>query len=126
MLGILATNRGDLAEARSHLEKSLELAETLADPAAQAAALNNLALAYAAAGTLPRALELAESALSLSVAQGDRPREAAIHSNLADLLHALGRSEEAMRHLKHAVTIYAEIGVEAGDVQPAIWKLTEW
>jgi predicted ATPase/DNA-binding SARP family transcriptional activator len=126
MLGILATNRGDLAEARSYLEKSLELAETLADPAAQAAALNNLALAYAAAGTLSKALELAESALSLSVAQGDRPREAAIHSNLADLLHALKRSEEAMRHLKQAVTIYAEIGVEAGDVQPAIWKLTEW
>jgi hypothetical protein len=31
-----------------------------------------------------------------------------------------------MLHLKQAVAIYAEIGVEAGDVQPAIWRLTEW
>ena len=29
-------------------------------------------------------------------------------------------------HLKQAVSIYAEIGVEAGTVQPEIWKLTEW
>ena len=31
-----------------------------------------------------------------------------------------------MAHLKQAVRIYAEIGVEAGAVQPHIWKLTEW
>ena len=126
MLGILAASRGDFAEARSNLEESLALAEKLADPAARAAALNNLALAHGAAGEPDRALSLAENALVLSAAQGDRHREAAIHSNLADLLHASGRSEEAMSHLKQAVAIYAEIGVEAGDVQPAIWRLTEW
>jgi hypothetical protein len=31
-----------------------------------------------------------------------------------------------MSHLKQAVSIYAEIGVEAGTVQPEIWKLVEW
>ena len=31
-----------------------------------------------------------------------------------------------MAHLKQAVTIYAEFGVEAGAVQPQIWKLAEW
>jgi hypothetical protein len=31
-----------------------------------------------------------------------------------------------MAHLKQAVSIYAEIGVEAGNVQPEIWKLAEW
>ena len=31
-----------------------------------------------------------------------------------------------MSHLKQAVSIYAEIGVEAGNVQPEIWKLAEW
>jgi predicted ATPase/DNA-binding SARP family transcriptional activator len=126
MLGILATRRGDLVEAESNLAKSLLIAEKLADPTSQVAALNNLSLAYASSGEWGRAQELAEKALSLSAAQGDRPREAAIHSNLADLYHAAGRSHEAMFHLKQAVGIYAEIGVEAGDVQPAIWRLTEW
>lgn len=69
---------------------------------------------------------LAETALTLCASQGDRHREAALHNNLADLLHSLGRSEEAMSHLKQAVSIYAEIGVEAGTVQPEIWKLVEW
>ena len=36
------------------------------------------------------------------------------------------KSEEAMVHLKRAVSIYAEIGVEAGTVRPEIWKLVEW
>ena len=31
-----------------------------------------------------------------------------------------------MAHLKQAVTIYAEFGVEAGAVQSQICKLAEW
>jgi tetratricopeptide (TPR) repeat protein len=90
------------------------------------AALNNLALACAASGDRERALALAETALAACTALGDRHREAALHNNLADLLHALGRSDEALAHLRQAVTIYAEIGVEEGDVRPEIWKLSEW
>lgn len=126
MLGILASNLGKRAEARGHLETSLLLSEQSLDPSARAAALNNLALALGAERDTERALELAEQALALCVAQGDRHLEAAMHNNLADLLHSSGAKEEAMRHLKIAVTIYAEIGVEAGAVQPAIWKLSEW
>ena len=37
-----------------------------------------------------------------------------------------GRSERAMEHLKQAVTIFAEIGVDASEMQPEIWKLVEW
>jgi hypothetical protein len=57
--------------------------------------------------------------------QGDRHREAALHNNLADLLRAAGRTEDAMGHLKQAVTIFAEIG-EPDDPRPEIWKLVEW
>lgn len=126
MLGILASNLGRRAEARVHLETSLSLSEQLSDPNARAAALNNLALVLGAEGDRGRAVELAEQALALYSAQGDRHREAAMHNNMADLLHASGNREEAMRHLKSAVAIYAEIGVEAGAVQPAIWRLAEW
>jgi tetratricopeptide (TPR) repeat protein len=96
------------------------------DPATRVAALNNLALAYGANGEIDQAVALEETALALCAALGDRHREAALHNNLADLLHAAGQAEKAMSHLKQAVSIYAEIGVEAGTVQPEIWKLVEW
>ncbi len=126
VLGILGGARGETVVARRHLERSVALAEKLDDPGARAAALNNLALACGAGGEIERAMDLTEAALALTAARGDRHRQAALHNNLADLLHAAGRSEEALAHVKEAVTIYAEIGVEAGAVQPHIWKLTEW
>ena len=126
MLGMLASHRGDTQAALHHLAQSLALAEKLGDPAMQAAALNNLAQAHRASGDSAHALSLTQSALALCVSQGDRHREAALHNNMADLLHSSGQTEAAMAHLKQAVSIYAEIGVEAGAVQPEIWKLSEW
>ncbi|MDQ5853739.1 MAG: tetratricopeptide repeat protein, partial [Chloroflexota bacterium] len=126
ILGILTHDQGDLQAARHHLEQSLRLAETLGDVSARVAALNNLALVYSAGGELEQARALTETALGLCKSQGDRHREAALHNNLADLLHAAGQFEAAMAHLKQAVTIFAEIGAEAGTLQPEIWKLVEW
>ena len=64
--------------------------------------------------------------MALCVRQGDRHHEAALYNHRADLFHRAGREEEAMSSLKAAVTIYAEIGMEAGDWQPEVWKLVEW
>jgi DNA-binding SARP family transcriptional activator len=126
ILGILASHESAFADAIHHLERSLALAEAFNDLGARVAALNNLSLAFGASGSGARAMELAETALALCISEGDRHREAALHNNLADLFYAGGRAEEAMVHLKAAVSIYAEIGVEAGTVQPEIWKLAEW
>lgn len=126
VLGILASSQSDQDTAHYHLGQSLALGEDLNDLNAQVAALNNLALVHGSSGETEQAIEQTETALALCTSVGDRHREAALHNNLADLLHAAGRSEEAMPHLKQAVEIYAEIGVEAGNVQPEIWKLTEW
>lgn len=126
ILGALATSQGQTAAAITYLEESLRLAERLGDEAIRAAALNNLALALQAEGQNERALPLAEAALALSVSQGDRHHEAALHNNIADLLRATGHIDEAMAHLKQAISIYAEIGVEAGDIQPGVWKLVDW
>lgn len=108
---------------RIHLEKALALAERLDDPGVEVAALNNLALAHLRGGSAERALPLAERALERSEPLGDRHREAALHNNLADVLRALGRGDEAMRHLKRAVTLFSEIG---GAREPEVWKLVEW
>ncbi len=124
ILGILATGRGDQSEARRRLEESLELSGA-DDPAARAAALNNLALAHRADGELEVALELTEEALALCATVGDRHREAALANNAADLLNAAGRRDEAIERLKAAVAIFADVG-EKGVMEPEIWKLVEW
>ena len=126
VLGVLARHQGDLATAEHHLEQSLTVAAESGDRIAHVAALNNLSLVYAECNALDQALALITQALAECAALGDRHREAALHNNLADLLHEDGQSEEAMTHLKLAVTIFAEIGVESGSLQPEIWKLAEW
>ncbi|HEU4783064.1 MAG TPA: AAA family ATPase [Ktedonobacterales bacterium] len=124
ILGILLSE--DIAEAHAHLEKSLEAATRLNAPMLRVAALNNLAHLWQKSGNLADAIACAQAALDLCVTLGDRHHEAALHNHLADLLHAADRSTEAMAHVRQAVLIYAEIGVEAGTVQPEIWKLSEW
>ena len=62
----------------------------------------------------------------MRISQGDRHHEAALHSNLTDLLHAAGRRDAAIDHLKQAAPIFAEIGAREGGLQAEIWKLTEW
>ncbi len=124
--GVLGRARGDFRAAIASLERSCELAEALGDPGVRAAALNNLALALGAAGDFSRAAPLLQEALAACSRQGDRHREAALRNNLADLLHAAGREEEAMAELKAAVALFAEVGMQAGEARPEIWKLTEW
>lgn len=126
ILGALASSEGESDVALRHLQESLALAERLDDATLRAAALNNLALAIGQGGETARALPLAEAALALCVTQGDRHHEAALHNTVADMLHSLGHTEDAMAHLKQAVSIYAEIGVEAGAVQPGIWSMVDW
>jgi tetratricopeptide (TPR) repeat protein len=126
LLGILARGRGDLAEARAHLERSREAAAPSPDPAPRIAALNSLALVHADLGDRGRSIELTHEALVLCERQGDRHRQAALENNLADLLRAEGRQDEAMEHLKRAVAIFAEVGGLPDELQPEIWKLIEW
>jgi len=126
ILGILANKQQKPGEAEYHLERSLALAEELNDPGVRVAALNNLALVCKSNGEIERAMRLTQDALTLCKSQGDRHREAALHSNVADLFHAVGNSEAAMSHLKQSVSIFAEIGLDAGTMRPEIWKLVEW
>jgi tetratricopeptide (TPR) repeat protein len=120
--GIVASHVGARQEAVEHLQASLALAEKLNDPSAIVAALNNLALTT---DVVERALELEERALELCTRIGDRHREAALHSNLADLLRAAGRPEEAVEHIKSSAAIFAGVG-SPDELRPEVWKLVEW
>ncbi|HVL80699.1 MAG TPA: AAA family ATPase, partial [Actinomycetota bacterium] len=123
--GVVAGAAGRTDDARDHLTRSLEAAERLPDPAVRIAALNNLALNRKGAGELASAIELTERALRECAGMGDRHRQAALHSNLADLLHAAGRRREAEEQQLASVRLFAELGEREG-MEPAIWKLVEW
>jgi predicted ATPase/DNA-binding SARP family transcriptional activator len=125
LAGLLARQDGRIVDAQRHLEHAAALARSLADPSAYIAALNNLALTTADAGDDERARELLDAAIVRCSQQGDHHRRAALHNNLADLLHRLDRDDEAMEHLKQAVTLFAEVGA-AGEPDPEIWKLVDW
>jgi tetratricopeptide (TPR) repeat protein len=126
IFGLLARKEGDTVQAISHLEMSLEFAERAGDRVSAIAALNNLALARGENGDFQHAIFQAQKALELCALIGDRHREAALLSNLADLYYQAGEADTAMIHLKRSVAIFSEIGISAGDIQPEIWKLTEW
>ncbi len=134
-LGIVARSRGDLGGARLHLERAIAAIDRVeaapgpegpVDPGLRVAALNTLALISADEGDRERALALTREALARCELQGDRHRQAALENNLADLLQATGRGDEAMAHLKRAVALFAEVGGRPGELEPEIWKLVEW
>jgi tetratricopeptide (TPR) repeat protein len=124
VLGMLAARSGATAAAESYLRDSLAEARPL-EPGAAVAALNNLARLLAETGRGREALSAAAEALELGRELGDQHRVAALHTNLADLLHADGQRDAAMTHLKEAARRFASVDV--GDApRPEIWTLVEW
>lgn len=126
LLGLVALEQSDLMTARVELERSLALADPDLDPQAAIAAGNALALVEASLGDRDGAIGRLESALEACRRTGDLHLEAAVENNLADQLHAAGRPDEAMDHLKRAVALFAEVGGRAGELEPEIWKLVAW
>lgn len=124
ILGILSRKEGDRRGASRHLTNALATAGD--NLPARIAATNNLALALADEENFEESIRLTRSALEDCILLGDRHREAALRTHLADRLHANDQQAEAMEQLKLAVEIFAEIGMDAGELQPEIWKLTEW
>jgi tetratricopeptide (TPR) repeat protein len=116
----------DPQEAVARLEKALALAEETGRSDVAAAAWNNLALARRRLGDNAAAVTAARQALVVLEPVGDRHQLAALHSNLADALHAVGDDDLAREHLTKSARLFAEVGVEADQWEPEIWKLSEW
>jgi DNA-binding SARP family transcriptional activator/tetratricopeptide (TPR) repeat protein len=125
VLGMLAARAGDPAAAETYLRDSLAEARRVPELGPAVAALNNLARLLAEVGRGPEALAAAAEALELGSELGDQHRVAALHTNLADLLHAGGEHDAAMTHLKEAARRFASVDV-GGAPRPEIWTLVEW
>jgi tetratricopeptide (TPR) repeat protein len=126
LVGLVAEARGDRTVAREALERSVQLAADDPDPTASIAARTALALTLAAGGSVAEAVITATSAIEACRHIGDRHLEAAVENHLADLLHAAGRRDDSMDHLKRAVALFAEIGEGAPEPDPGIWALAAW
>ena len=126
LVGLVAQARGDVAAARSALERSLSLAVDDPDPTAFIAASTALALTLAGAGSVDEAIATAMAAVEACRRIGDRHLEAAVENHVADICHEAGRTEESMAHLKRAVALFAEIGEGAPEREPGIWALAAW
>ena len=128
LAGLVALRRGELGAARAALRQAVAAADegSGSDPGAAIAARNGLALVEAAAGDHDTAIGLLEDALLECRRTGETHLEAAVENNLADQLHAAGRFDEAMEHLKQAVALFAEVGGRPGELEPEIWKLVSW
>lgn len=94
-VGVLATQRGDLAAASAAHEASLLLHRELGNPIAIAAACNNVASAAIEQGNFERASELYREGIGLTRAAGDLQSAAFSLLNLADLTARQGDDAEA-------------------------------
>jgi tetratricopeptide (TPR) repeat protein len=126
MMGLLARKREQFDLAARHLYASLSLAESLKDDGMYVAVLNNLGLLHMETHQYGEAQRLFEVALQKCKLLGDLHREAALHNNLADLFHAFAMPDEALRHLKIAVSLFVKVGRQDTETRTETWKLTEW
>jgi hypothetical protein len=83
-------------------------------------------MALAADGHVDAAVATAQVAIDGCRRIGDRHLEAAVENHVADLLHAAGRDDESMDHLKRAVALFAAIGDAEPGPDPGIWALAAW
>jgi tetratricopeptide (TPR) repeat protein len=119
---VLGIVNPDQEKGRIALEHALELAG--ADPVLRMAALNALGHAFADAGEEGAAVTAIDEALAIANDIGDRHREAALYSHLADLRYRSGKQKEAEALQTEAVKLF--VGVEPGSWEPEVWLLSRW
>jgi tetratricopeptide (TPR) repeat protein len=122
-LGLISLASGDANAARIASRQAVAATDDQ-DPTGRIAALTGLALAEAAAGDVEAGLDHGARAVELCRRIGDRHLEGAVENHIADLLHAAGRDDDAMIHLRRAVEAFAEVGGDALESDPGIWMLS--
>ena len=118
--------RGDHDESVVHGLAALERYGRVRDRRGQAAARNNLGLAYAALGRTDEAMTEFRAAVDGFDRTGSEHGLACALDNLAQLYAGAGDSDEAMVHLERAVEILVRIGMGPEGVVAAMWQGGCW
>jgi tetratricopeptide (TPR) repeat protein len=115
-LGILAASQGDTIGARSHLEHSAGLFEELGMLGALAIAQVNLVELYLSTGLLKKALDLADRTVARA-REVNHPHGIGLGlAYRAQVLLAMGRSNQAQRNALEALRIVRELGTTDDEV----------
>ena len=114
----------DFEAAREDIELALELAEGLEDTLTIAHVTFQASIVAERGGHWLRARALAERAKELYEAHGDRINMGRMLNNLGGLNYLLGKSDDAVTHLKQAFSIALETGSDA-DAAQAVSSLAQ-
>ena len=114
----------DLEAAREDIELALELAEGVDDTLSVAHMMFQASMIAERGGHTLRARQLAERAKALYEEHGDRVNLARMLNNLGGLNYLLGKSDDAVTHLKQAFAIALETGSDA-DAAQAVSSLAQ-
>ncbi len=115
LCGYLEAGRFD--EAVSIHGHALRAARDVADPAAEAAALANLGLAYCSQGGYQQARDHLQRALALYRGVGDQAGEAFALTSLGSIERQQGLYQKATEHLHHALALYRTAGDRHGEAR---------
>lgn len=116
-LGMALRLQGRSTEARTHLERALELGNV---PAGEAEALENLAALELRHGNTELALSLASRALSLVADGGDQQVATSVRITLGEIRKAMFEFDIAADLLEQALGTARRIGYASGEVRALI------
>jgi transcriptional regulator with XRE-family HTH domain len=114
----------DFEAAREDIELALELAEGLDDTLTIAHVTFQASIVAERGGHWLRARALAQRAKELYEEHGDRVNMGRMLNNLGGLNYLLGKSDDAVTHLKQAFAIALETGIDA-DAAQAVSSLAQ-
>ncbi len=123
---LAAYRRGAWEQALYRAESARRLALLASAPLIEAAAANVVGLVRRETGDSSAAIVAFEQARHVLDQHGDRHRLAAVHANLADALHDIGRDEESRHHQLEAARLFAEVSGSPMEGHAELWFLTAW
>lgn len=114
LLGTIRRDLGDTAESLRQRQKSLELAEAIADLPIQVEAHNNLAVALYDLGRLDEAVYHYEQSRKISQRTGNLDRQARAEANLGEVYLLRGELGAAEDSIRGALRIWDRTGYRIG------------
>lgn len=109
-LSLCNTGLGNYEQALVHAERSLAVHRSRRDPAGEALALHQAAMAWQGLGDHEKATELCEKSLLLGKDFGHPPEMAATLDTLGAVSLSLGHLEQAAAHWHAALAIFEQYG----------------
>jgi tetratricopeptide (TPR) repeat protein len=124
LLGMVAGAEGDPESGLAAFTRSVEMAARTDAAEVTVAAWHNQSRALHLLGRIDEAQEAAERARALAEQEADLHRIAVVESNLADILHAQGRTDDARALQARSAKALAQVALPLQ--RPEVWLIADW